>query len=229
MQKSTLLKILLLLPIICVVNFASAQVVGLVTNLSGPLTSSNLGGIVKNLHQKSEVVSGDTLITGVNTYAIIKFLDNSEVAMKPGTTLVVNNFSYAAENLAHDSAIFSLVKGGLRYVTGALGKRNKEKLSFKTPSATICIRGTTFFLEYIDRTDSPTASTNLPIGLHAHVREGGISITNNAGVFSYHAGQFGFIENLQTHPVKMFSNPGMFFITPASFEETQLAFNPNTQ
>jgi hypothetical protein len=35
-------------------------------------------------------------------------------------------------------------------VTGALGKRNKEKFSMKTPAATIGIRGTTFVAEWIE-------------------------------------------------------------------------------
>jgi hypothetical protein len=48
-----------------------------------------------------------------------------------------------------DNASFNLVKGGLRSVTGLLGKRNKEKFAMKTPSATIGIRGTTFIAEWV--------------------------------------------------------------------------------
>jgi hypothetical protein len=86
---------------------------------------------------------------------MVKFIDNSEITLKPNTTFKVEKFSYDAAKPDDDSASFNLVKGGLRSVTGLLGKRNKEKFSMKTPSATIGIRGTTFTAEWV----APEATT----------------------------------------------------------------------
>ena len=109
------------------------------------------------------------------------------------------------------------MKGGLRSLTGLLGQRSKDKFAMKTPSATIGIRGTTFFLEYLIGKGDIDASPGLAPGLHVHVSSGGISIVNGAGEFRYDQGQFGFIKDDKTRPVKMFSNPGMQFTPPASF------------
>jgi hypothetical protein len=128
----------------------AAQVAGTIVHLSGPLLAKKADGAVRILSLRSEVESGDTLVTEKNTYAMVKFIDNSEITLKPSTTFKVDNFSYDAAKPDGDNASFSLVKGGLRSVTGLLGKRNKEKFAMKTPSATIGIRGTTFIAEWVE-------------------------------------------------------------------------------
>ena len=127
----------------------AAPVAGTVVQLSGPLFAKKANGNVKALAVKSEVENGDTLMTEKNTYALVRFIDNSEITLKPGTTLAVENFSFDKDKQEGDRASFNLLKGGLRSVTGLLGKRNKEKFELKTPSATIGIRGTTFIAQYV--------------------------------------------------------------------------------
>lgn len=136
----------------------AAQVVGTVVQLSGPLLSKKADGVVRILSMRSEVESGDTLVTEKNTYAMVKFIDNSEITLKPATTFKVENFSYDAGKPEADNASFSLVKGGLRSVTGLLGKRNKEKFAMKTPSATIGIRGTTFIADLVEPSEQAVAA-----------------------------------------------------------------------
>jgi hypothetical protein len=138
----------------------AAQVVGVVAHLSGPLLDRKADGSVKVLGLKSEVENGDTLVSEKNTYAQIRFVDNSEITLKPGTTFRIENFSYDAGKPDADSAAFNLVKGGLRSITGLLGKRNKEKFSLKTPTATIGIRGTTFIAQYVPPSDMRVSDGN---------------------------------------------------------------------
>ncbi|MBY0556023.1 MAG: FecR family protein [Burkholderiaceae bacterium] len=142
----------LLLLVLCGMTSAgwAGQVAGTIVQLSGPLLAKKANGGARILSLRSEVESGDTLVTEKNTYAMLKFIDNSEITLKPGTTFKVEDFSYDAGKPDADSASFSLVKGGLRSVTGLLGKRNKEKFSMKTPSATIGIRGTTFIADIVE-------------------------------------------------------------------------------
>jgi hypothetical protein len=128
----------------------AAQVVGTIVNISGPLLVKKTDGTVKILSLKSEVEQGDTLISEKTTYARVKFVDNSEITLRPGTQLVIDNFSYDEAKPEKDSAFFNLVKGGLRSITGILGKRNREKVGINTPTATIGIRGTTFIVQYIE-------------------------------------------------------------------------------
>ncbi|WP_225984704.1 FecR family protein [Noviherbaspirillum aerium] len=127
----------------------AAQVAGTVANLSGPLIAKKPDGTVKVLSLKSAVEEGDTLIAEKDTYARIKFTDNSEITLRPGTQLKIDSFNFEEDKPEKDSAAFNLVKGGLRAVTGSLGKRSKERFGMNTPTATIGIRGTIFIAEYI--------------------------------------------------------------------------------
>lgn len=194
----------------------AAQVAGTVVHLSGPLLDRKADGTVKVLGLKSEVESGDVLVTEKNTYAQIRFIDNGEITLKPGTTFRIENFAYEAGKPDGDSAAFSLIKGGLRSITGLLGKRNKEKFSLRTPSATIGIRGTTFIVQFVPP-DGEEASPALPPGLHLEVTDGAIVVTNAGGSQGFQAGQFGYVPGASQAPIVVPRNPGLQFAPPASF------------
>src|SRR6185437_6714823 len=128
----------------------AGQVVGTVTDISGPMVARRVDGTLRALTAQSAVEQGDTLVTEKGTYARIKFIDNGEITLRPNTQFKIENFSYEAAKPEGDSAIFSLLKGGLRSITGLLGKRNHEKFGLNTPTATIGIRGTIFIAEYVE-------------------------------------------------------------------------------
>jgi len=137
---------------------AWAAPVGTITDLSGPLLVRKADGVLKVLTQKSTVDQGDTLVSEKNTYARIKFIDNSEITLRPNTQFKIENFSYEEARPEKDNIFFSLLKGGLRSITGLMGKRNKERFSLNTPTATIGIRGTTFIAEYLPPTAAQVAA-----------------------------------------------------------------------
>lgn len=211
----------------------AGPVAGTVVQLSGAMVAQKPDGTLKPLAVKSEVESGDTLRTQAGAYALLRLIDSSEITLKPSTVLVVEQFAFARGKQADDQASFQLLKGGMRSVTGLLGKRSKEKFFIRTPSAEIGIRGTDFILEYLDGTEqqqaapagagialvpsAPLPPGGLPPGLHVYVSEGGISLVNRSGQYQYDPGQFGYIKDDNTKPVKMSSNPGMQFTVPASF------------
>ena len=209
---------------------AFAQVAGTVTQLSGPMMAKKADGKIKVLSLKSEVEAGDTLVTEKNTYALVKFIDNSEITLKPSTTFVVEQFAYQADQPDGDRASFNLLKGGLRSLSGLLGKRNKEKFSLKTPVATIGIRGTYFTAEYISAGGYVAPGSSLPKtasspgaslapGLYTSVTTGQIVVSNPGGTLDIAAGQFGYTPSFKQPPVPLPSNPGMQFNPPV--------FNPS--
>ena len=229
LKKPTAIKALLWLALMCVGAHAWAgQVAGTVMQLSGPLMAKKMDGKVKILAIKSEVEQGDTLLTEKETYALIKLIDNSEIILKPNTSFVIEQFAYTAEQPDGDHAIFSLLKGGLRSVTGLLGKRNKERFEMKTPAATIGIRGTTFVATYepssapsLPTAQAPSGVARAP-GLYVQVLDGLIHVTNPAGTQNFAAGQFGFTPSFKQPPVILPANPGMQFTPPPAFTPSTL-------
>jgi hypothetical protein len=192
----------------------AAPVVGVVAQLSGPLLDRKADGSTKVLALKSEVEDGDTLVSEKNTYALIRFSDRSDITLRPGTTFRIEHFAYDAAQPQGDSAAFSLVKGGLRSITGLLGQRNKDKFSLRTPGATIGIRGTTFIAQWVEAQEAPAA---LAPGLHVAVLDGMIEVANAGGALHVPAGQFGYAAGARQAPVAVPPQPALQFTPPPAF------------
>src|SRR5450759_2332073 len=185
-----------------VVHAASA--VGQVTHLSGTLTAKRADGSVKLFAVKSEVQEGDTLSTEQDTYARIKFADGGEVVLRPGSQLKVAAYAFDQAKPQSDNIVLNMLKGGLRAVTGLVGKRNRDAVSFATTTATIGIRVTHFGALICQSTgastndcaDIPTVTGKPPEdGLHVDVADGAIVVKNAAGQQVINAGQFGLVPS----------------------------------
>lgn len=115
---------------------------GTVTHLSGTLSVQRPDGSVRILSQKSEVNPGDVLTTQRDSYAQINFTDGSSMTMRPNTQLRIEQYRFVQDRPQEDNSFLRLIKGGLRTVTGLVGKRgNQEAYKIGTNTATIGIRG----------------------------------------------------------------------------------------
>ncbi|WP_432240461.1 FecR family protein [Herbaspirillum robiniae] len=198
---------------------AQSKVVGQVTHLSGVLTARHADGTRNLLAVKSAILQGDTLITERETYTRVKFLDDAEIVLRPGTEVDVKKYVYDEQKPANDSVAIGLVKGGLRAVTGLVGKRNHDAVNFDTPTATIGIRGTHFGALFCqnDCGGVPTPTGKTPDnGLHVDVVSGAISVSNGGGSQTFQAGQFGFVPGVNQPPVVVPPNQGIQVTMPQS-------------
>jgi len=120
--------------------------------------------------------------------------------------------------------VLSMFKGGLRAVTGLIGKRSREKLSFRTETATIGIRGTHFgaLLCQNDCGGGPTTGGQPPPnGLHVDVTSGAITMSNRAGTVQINAGQFGFVANQNATPTIVPPQQGIQVTMPSSISQNK--------
>ena len=216
--------LLVMLLLIGAVGQAAAQVVATVTHLSGVLTSRHQDGTSKVMSVKSEVQRGDTLITEKNTFARLKFNDNSEIVLRPGSELRVDQFNYEASKPEADSLVVSMLKGGMRAVSGFIGKRNHNAVQYTTPTATIGIRGTHFGALYCngDCADVPTVGgTAPPDGLHVDVAKGAIELTNSGGAVLVNAGEFGYVMTRTSVPILVPPERGVQVTMPPSISQNK--------
>lgn len=73
----------------------------------------------------------------------VEFVDASKLRMTEHTRIVIDNVVFDDDPSKSELAM-TFAQGTARFVSGALGKVDKENIRLKTPSATIGIRGTDF-------------------------------------------------------------------------------------
>lgn len=213
---------------------AQALAAGTVAQLAGTLSVKRADGSVRILSTKSEVLQGDTLQTEKDSYARIKFTDGGEITLKPNSQMTVQEYKFATAKPAEDGAVFSLLRGGMRAVTGLIGKRgDQDAYSMKTNTATIGIRGTTFDADDCKTTACRKAAGEAhsgegaagneathEAGVYVSVRDGEVLVTNSAGSMRLAAGQFGFIAAATVKPQVLPGDPGLSSIPTQSLLET---------
>jgi FecR protein len=200
----------------------AAGPVGQVTHLSGTLTAKHADGSVKLFSVKSEVQEGDTLSTEQETYARIKFADGGEVVLRPGSQLKVAAYAFDQAKPESDNIALNMLKGGLRAVTGLVGKRNRDAVNFTAPTATIGIRGTHFGALMCQNDCGGVATvTGKPPenGLHLDVADGAIVVKNAAGEQVISSGQFGFVQSASTRPAIVPASQGIRVTMPSSISQ----------
>jgi hypothetical protein len=194
---------------------------GSVTQLSGTLSVKKPDGSVRILSRQSEVHNGDTLNTERDSYAQIRFADGAQVTMKPNSSIRLDNIKFAEERPQEDSFVYGLLKGGLRAVTGLVGKRSKDKYQVNTATATVGIRGTTFAAEdCVSNRDGDCR--RLDPAVYVTVSDGEVVLKNAQGEVGIAAGQFGLIAPNQ-RPLFLSTDPGLQFTPPATFIQSVMA------
>jgi hypothetical protein len=96
------------------------------------------GGVERPLARGTELDNGDVVRTN-DGRAQIRFTDGAYVSLQPNTEYGIRDYQYTQGN---ERGFFSLLKGAMRTVTGAIGRINRDRFQIATPTATVGIRGT---------------------------------------------------------------------------------------
>lgn len=169
---------------------------GKVTHLAGVLVAQKASGQSRILSNNSDVEAGDVLLTQDKAFARIRFTDGSNIVMRPNSKVSVDSYRYSEDKPEQDNAVIALLKGGLRTVTGQIGKRNPSNYTTTTVTATIGIRGTHYGLVICEGNCGDLmlpGNQPLPDGLHIDVRDGTINVSNPSGQIDVKAGEFAYV------------------------------------
>ena len=191
---------------------AFAAGAGIAAHVSGSLSARGPDGLPRILSQRSEVNPGDVLTTERDSYAQINFTDGSAITLRPNSSVKVDAYSFAKDRPQEDNMFLRLVRGGLRTVTGLVGRRgNADGYKIVTHTATMGIRGSSGdTLECSEGCPgvTPTSDT-LPPGAY-HATHTGIYIAQNAaGSVLISPGQIGFVKDGNTPPTILPKDPGL--------------------
>ena len=147
----------------------------------GNVTAIGAGGKSRALTKGAKVEQGETITTN-NGRAQLRFTDGAYVSLQPESEFRIDQYRYDGKQDGTEKGFFSLVKGGLRTITGLVGRTNKNNYQVTTSVATIGIRGTEYTIQY---GQSVTGT----------VGEGEINVCNGAGCLSVTNGESYYVQN----------------------------------
>ena len=148
------------------------------------------GRAANPLTKGTPVESGDAIATGREGQAQIRFTDGGLVAIQPNSKFNIRNYADASD-ARRDSFLVDLLEGGMRAITGLIGKRNRDNYKVFTSTATVGIRGSAFYLAY-----NPDGS------LSVANEQDEIEVCTNAGCVGLTVGEAARVTSNASRPVR---------------------------
>jgi hypothetical protein len=185
-------------------------------------------GSTRILSQKSAVLLTDTLTTQKDSFAQINFTDGSSVTLRPNTTMKIDQYQFNKDQPQADNIAMRLLKGGLRSVTGLIGRRgNQDAYKIQTSTATVGIRGSSGdTLDCMQGCEGVTSKSGaLAKGVYHATHTGLYIMTTQGGSILIGPGQFGFADDPNKPPALLGEDPGLgldpFPFSLGSFDPAQ--------
>ena len=129
-------------------NPVSAQDIGDVIVAFGS-TELQRDGQTLRLKRGDKIKQEDRVVTGKDARLMVRMNEDSIITLGENTQMLFNSWSYK-NNQADNHGHLELLDGVFRFVTGKITQQPNPDLSVKTPVATMGIRGTDFFGEYLN-------------------------------------------------------------------------------
>lgn len=161
--------------------------------VQGAVNVRSTAGTTRAAQRGTVVNNGETIETQSGR-AQMRMVDGAYISLQNDTTLRLDNYRVASAS-EPESGLMSLVRGGLRTVTGLIGRSNKQNYRLQTATATVGIRGTGF------------SATSGDEGTRVRVSEGAIALCTQGGCLDLAAQQTGFAPNATTLPIRIAAAP----------------------
>ncbi len=219
-----------------------SRVVGRIAFLRGKASAAEDDRTSRALNVGAAVYERDQIQTGIKSFAVIAFNDETRVTLSPQSAFRIEEHEFKPELPDENNSFFSFLQGGLRLVTGAIGRLNRKAFRVATPTATIGIRGTGFDLvcqgacvsnnalhdpardtllgKLINFFLRPAYAQSVDSGMYAKVWSGSIELQLGSGTVLLNNGRTAFLRD-------SFSQPQLVPDIPALLRAMQGAPRPD--
>lgn len=155
----------------------ASEEAGIVILSLGNTVAISANGATRELQRGAKIFSGDRIETGDGRLQI-RFTDESMLSLQKGSIFEVAqyNFDDAAPN--DGNVVMELIKGGMRTISGKVGKVEKDDYRLKASVATIGIRGTHYSVNICDATCASTKDATE--GVTGQVIDGAIQVSTDS-------------------------------------------------
>lgn len=198
---------------------AYAGIAGHIQFLNGNVQSTNSAGQTRVLQKGDAIHESDTVTTARGASAQIKMRDGGYVVIRPDSQLKFDSFIFSGEEDGSEKSFLSLIRGGIRAITGLIGKKNKKNYGITTLQSTIGIRGTDHETVVVEAGSELAAVA--PVGTYNKVNRGETTITTTKGTISVLPNQMGFTGAADQMPQLQPINLNIFTVVPPPSPQAQ--------
>ena len=153
----------------------------------GNVTAVTANGQSRALAKGAQLDEGETINTN-NGRAQLRFTDGAYVSLQPESAFRIDQYRFEGKQDGSERTFLSLLKGGLRTITGVVGRSNRKNYQVSTTAATIGIRGTEYTIQYGG-------------SISGTVGEGEIEVCNGQGCLAVTNGESYYVQNQDARPV----------------------------
>jgi hypothetical protein len=154
-----------------------------VVPVAAPGQAAPAAGAARSLRMGDGVNAGETISTGPQSRMTLRFEDGQIVSLTANSSFKIDSYAYNRAEPAKSNALFSLVSGGMRAITGAIGKAKPENVTYKAGNATIGVRGTDVSFAVAGGTVVVNVNTGLITFTPSTPGAAPVSVSAGAGVF----------------------------------------------
>lgn len=92
------------------------------------------------------IKTGDKLITGANGSMGVIFTDNTRLSLGSDSEINIDDYVFQPKKDSF-SFLAELIQGTASYISGTIGRLSPKSVKFKTPTAVVGVRGTSFLVK----------------------------------------------------------------------------------
>jgi FecR protein len=181
----------------------NAQAAGQIDLVSGNVSVTSASGQLRVPGKGERLETGDAIVTGRDGEVHVHMDDDGLIAVRANTFLRIE--AYRAEGGPQDSAVFRLLRGSFRSVTGWIGKANPQNYAVRTTTATIGIRGTDH--------ETMVIGEGADAGTYDKVNSGETEMETPVGKVRVLPGQAAFTPRAAAVAPKLLDTVPAFFVT----------------
>ncbi|HKJ50802.1 MAG TPA: FecR domain-containing protein [Gammaproteobacteria bacterium] len=193
----------------------AADSVGVIKFVRGDVTIESGSSESRKAVNGDSLMQNELVVTGAASVAVIQLADDSRMTLRPISEFRVNRLDIDEESNDSSSqiAVLNLLRGGLRLVTGLVGKLNPAGYRLSTPVATVGIRGTEFNTRICsadcaaeeNQLEGSDAAAKITEGMYVSVDQGRVFVENFAAgdPLELRQGESGYVADLYSLPIKL--------------------------
>jgi hypothetical protein len=111
------------------------------TSVTGTVQAQAGSAPTRIVRQGDVLRAGDTVTTGAGSSTVLRFEDGQTAALSANSRMTISSYTFNRQ-AGTGNVLLSLLDGGLRAITGLIGRNDPAKVTYKAASVTIGIRGT---------------------------------------------------------------------------------------